>query len=51
MGEEFDIGETNSKIKKLESIRDEKEVQENLTFAYDYVETEIKNMEVLECNL
>lgn len=38
-------------VKKLESIRGEKEVQENLTFAYDYVETEIKNMEVLECQL
>jgi len=35
----------------LESITGEKKVQENLTFAYDYVEKEIKNMEVLECNL
>jgi len=32
----------------LESIRDEKEMQENLTFAYDSVETEDKNKEVLE---
>jgi len=29
----------------LESIRGEKEVQENLTFAYDSVETENKNKE------
>jgi len=35
----------------LESIRDEKEVQENLTFVYDSVETENKNKEVLECQL
>jgi hypothetical protein len=41
----------NSKIKMLESIRGEKEVQENLTFAYDSVETENKNKEVLECQL
>ena len=41
----------NSKIKTLESIRGEKEVQENLTFAYDSVETENKNKEVLECQL
>jgi hypothetical protein len=41
----------SSKIKRLESIRDEKEVQENLTFAYDSVETENKNKEVLECQL
>ena len=33
----------------LESIRGEKEVQENLTFAYDSVETENKNKEVLKC--
>ena len=30
----------------VESIRGEKEVQENLTFAYDSVETENKNKEV-----
>jgi hypothetical protein len=41
----------SSKIKMLESIRGEKEVQENLTFAYDSVETENKNKEVLECQL
>ena len=35
-----------SKIKMVESIRGEKEVQENLTFAYDSVETENKNKEV-----
>ena len=35
----------------LELIRGEKEVQENLTFAYDSVETENKNKEVLECQL
>jgi hypothetical protein len=29
----------------------EKEVQENLTLAYDSVETENKNKEVLECQL
>jgi len=33
----------------VESIRGEKEVQENLTFAYGSVETEDKNNEVLEC--
>jgi len=32
----------------LESIRDEKEVQENLTFAYGSNETENKNKEVPE---
>ena len=31
----------------LKSTRGEKEVQENLTFAYDFVETEKKNKEVL----
>jgi hypothetical protein len=40
-----------SKIKMLESIRGEKEVQENLTFTYDSVETENKNKEVLGVNL
>jgi hypothetical protein len=45
------LGKQNSKIKMLESIRGEKEVQENLTFAYDSVETENKNKEVLECQL
>jgi len=34
-----------------ESIRGEKKVQENLTLAYDSVETENKNREVLECQL
>jgi hypothetical protein len=34
-----------------ESIRGEKEVQENFTFAYDSIETENKNKEVLECQL
>ena len=33
----------------LESISGEKEVQENLTFTYDSVETENKNKEVPEC--
>jgi len=37
------------KVKMLESIRRKKEVQENLTFAYDSVETENKNKKVLEC--
>jgi len=32
----------------LESIKGEKEVQENLTFAYNSVEIENKNKEVLE---
>jgi hypothetical protein len=41
----------SSKIKMLESIRGEKEVQENLTFTYDSVETENKNKEVLGVNL
>jgi len=41
----------STKIKILESIRGEKEVQENLTFAYDSVETEKKNKEVLEYQL
>ena len=41
----------SSKLKMLESIRNEKEVQENLTFTYDSVETENKNKEVLECQL
>ena len=40
-----------SKGKMLESIRGEKEVQENLTFVYDSVETENKNREVLKCQL
>ena len=35
----------------LESIRDEKEVQENLTFAHDSVEAEYKNKEVLQYQL
>jgi len=35
----------------LESIRDEKEVQKNLTFAYDSVEAEYKNKEVLQYQL
>ena len=48
--EEFYIRES-SKVKMLESIRGEKEVQENLTFAYDSAETENKNKEVLECQL
>jgi hypothetical protein len=47
----FTLEKQSSKIKMLESIRDEKEVQENLTFAYDSVETENKNKEVLECQL
>jgi len=41
----------SSKVKMLESIRGEKEVQEKLTFAYDSVETENKNKEVLERQL
>ena len=41
----------SSKVKMLESIRGEKEVQENLTFAYDSVEAENKNKKVLECQL
>jgi hypothetical protein len=40
-----------TKIKTPESIRGEKGVEENLTFAYDSVETENKNKEVLECQL
>ena len=36
------------KVKISESIRGEKEVQENLTFAYDSVETENKNKEVVD---
>jgi hypothetical protein len=36
-------------MKMVESIRGEKEMQENLTFAYDFVETENKNREVSEC--
>jgi len=36
---------------KLESIRGEKEVQENLSFVYDFVEIEKRNREVLECQL
>lgn len=47
----FTLEKQSSKIKMLESSRDEKEVQENLTFAYDSVETENKNKEVLECQL
>jgi len=35
----------------LESITGEKKVQENLTFTYDFVETENKNKEVLGCQL
>ena len=47
----FTLEKQSSKIKMLESISGEKEVQENLTFAYDSVETENKNKEVLECQL
>jgi len=43
------LEEQSSKAKILELIRDEKEVRENLTFAYDSIETENKNKEVLEC--
>ena len=45
------LEEQSSKVKMLESIRGEKEVQENLTFAYDSVETENKNKKVLKCQL
>jgi len=38
-------------MKTLESTRDEKEMQENMTFAYNSVETENKNKKVLECQL
>jgi hypothetical protein len=41
----------SSKTKILESIRSEEEVQENLTFAYDSVEIENKNKEVLESQI
>ena len=41
----------SSKTKILESIRGEEEVQENLTFAYDSVEIENKNKEVLESQI
>ncbi len=49
--ENLTLEKQSSKIKMLESIRDEKEVQKKLTFAYDSVETENKNKEVLECQL
>jgi len=39
------LNKKNSKIKIPESIRGEKGVQENLTLAYDSVETENKNKE------
>jgi hypothetical protein len=45
------LNKKSAKVKILESIRGEKEMQENLTFAYDSVKTENKNKEVLECQL
>ena len=45
------LNKKRAKAKISESIRGEKGVEENLTFAYDSVETENKNKEVLECQL
>jgi hypothetical protein len=42
------IEKQSSKIKMLESIRDEKGVEENLPFTHDSVKIENKNKEVLE---
>jgi len=42
------LNKKSASVKISESIRGEKEVEENLTFAYDFVETENKNREVLE---
>jgi len=39
----------SSKIKMLAQIKNGKEVQKNFTFAYDFIEMENKNNEVLEC--
>ena len=41
----------SANVKIPESIRGENGVQEDLPFAYDSVETENKNKEVLECQL
>jgi hypothetical protein len=45
------LNKKSANIKVQESIRDEKEVQEDVTFAYDSVETENKKKELLECQL
>jgi len=45
------LNKKSANVKVLESIRGEKEVEENLTFAYDSVETENNNKEVLQCQL
>jgi len=45
------LNKKSANVKVLESIRGEKEVEENLTFAHDFVETENNKKEVLECQL
>jgi hypothetical protein len=45
------LNKKSASIKVQESIRAEKEVQEDVTFAYDSVETENKKKELLECQL
>jgi hypothetical protein len=45
------LNKKSASVKILESIRGDKEVQENLPFVYDSVETENKNKKVPECQL
>jgi hypothetical protein len=42
------LNKKSANVRISESIRGEKEVEEDLPFAYDSVETENKNKEVLE---
>jgi len=45
------LNKKSANVKVPESIRGEKGAEENLPFAYDFVETENKNKEVLKCQL
>jgi len=45
------LNKKSANVKNSESIRNEKEVQKHSPFAYDSVETENKNGEVLDCCL
>jgi len=45
------LNKKSANVKISESIRGDKEVKEHLRFAYDCVEAENNNKEVLECQL
>ena len=47
----LDINKKSATKKITESVRGEKRVEDSLTFAYDFVETENKNKEVFEHQL